>query len=697
MRLLFEAQLLLWILLTPFANGLLTVDSTLASACIYYEKSFDWGCGSHTNDVGPYACRCGNINWLGTITNCIYENSNSTRLINHALKHTAIRCLQKGGFNYTLKYMQTFYQNGSRHLRDPTDDDKHTQVYTTLRVNQTEFDWYHKKAKDFTLSVQRSQWFGWGLVFYWATVIAITTALNFNKRVVGAKRNSNWIKRQIVLPSVFKQFHQRVYLCWNFIPLELCTRLEALVVCVFVVQVVLSLCVGYNQVSAPHPYFTSRFLVNLDLVSYRANMMCIALFPVIFLFGIRNNPFVPLTGISFSTFNFYHKWCAYVCVALAFIHAICRTIWATHEDGYASWYANTYWKWGISACTLAFVLISHSNKYIRDAMYEFFLMLHKVMSVLFIVCMHYHCKDFGWQGWIWSMAGILCFDRFMRLLRILLSGGLQTATLINCDQGVVKMIIRKPRFFKYYPGSFAFFYFLDLRGPVHAPWQSHPFTILNTPSHEERGSGDKLVVYFKVKKGITRRLLDKLEWSGRNSVQCKVLIEGPYGNTLAQISPKANRKFVGVSAGVGVSAVYPHFVKLLEDQKTDICHSFYWVINNLSYVAWFSSELYWLQSHNCNVKVIYTGSRKLEDSFPIAADDNNHMLKTLDVEKLYGRPGLMELVYTEVASCNLRSTDVTFISCGPSEFNDKFRHTVRNCITKNLKIDVDLEEESFSW
>lgn len=695
MRFLYLVRIFFCLLFTPLVKGLVLIDSTLASACVYYEKSFDWGCGSHGNGMKAYACRCANINWLGTITNCIHSNSNSTRLINHAYRHMATRCAQKGGFNYTLKDMQRFYENGTHYLRDPTEADKKNPVYTTLRVNQTEFKWYHKKFKDFTFSVQRSQWFGWGLVFYWATIISFATAFNINKRFIGLNLNCNWVKKHIILPSVFKQYHERTYLLLKFIPLDFPTRLHGLIVFVFIIQVIISVGVGY-EMTTPHPYLSSRWIMNLDLVSYRTDMMAISLFPVIYLFGIRNNPFIPLTGISFATFNFYHKWCAYVCVALAFIHAICCTVWAINDGGYHAWYMDAYWKWGIGASVFSFLLVFHSEKFIRDIMYEVFLFFHKIMNYLFIVCMYYHCNDLGWLGWIWSMAGILCFDRFMRLVRVALSGGLQTAILTDCGQDVVRMTVKKPKLFKYYSGSFAFFYFVDLNDPFYMPWQSHPFTILTTPK-ENTENKDTLIVYFKAKKGITKNMLNKILRSGKESIRCKVFIEGPYGNTIPTITSEANRKFVGVSAGLGVSAVYPHYVKILESRNTSIRHSFYWVINDFSYLNWFSSELFWLQSQNCDVKIIYTGSKELEESSSLFSEDDEKMLKTLSVDRIYGRPNLMEIVSSEVGSCNAQLTDITFISCGPSAFNDTFRHNVRDCISEHTKVNINLEQESFTW
>lgn len=669
-------------------RALVLVDSTLASACIYYDKQFDWGCASKGNGMKAVACRCGNVNWLGTITNCIRGNSDNLKVVEHAFKHVAGRCLSRGNFHYSLDDMWRFYENGTHYLRDPTEEDEKSQVFTSLRVNQTEFDWYYGKFKDFTLSVERSQWFGWGLVFYWVTIIALATTYNLNKKYLKFRLYPKILDRYLTIPPLVHTTDKNFKFFNIFLPDHSRTRLEVLVVAVFIVLTIISCGVAYD-IKTPHPYLTSRWFMNLDILSYRVDLSAMSLFPVIYLFGIRNNPFIALTGLEFATFNYFHKWCAYVCVVLAFIHSIIWTVYAIHDGGYKLWWSDQYWQWGIGAMTLLGLLIFHSNKLLREIGYEVFLFLHKIMNILFIVCMYYHCIDMGWLGWIWSMAGILCFERVMRIARIILNGGFQNATLTYCGDSVIKMRFKEPKILKYVGGSYSFIYFVDPHATWYYPWQSHPFTLLTTPEHDD----GYLVAYFKAKKGITKLLLEKLLFSTKSAVNIRVLIEGPYGANPHLEQP--NSKLVGVAAGLGVTAIYSYFSQLAKAQNIVARSKFIWILRNTDHLSWFSNELDWLKSEGCNVTILRT-KRYLGESSSYSGSEHPFN-KELCIQNIDGRPDLDQLVLEELITASKEGDDIVIATCGPHSFNYEMRTAVSENMSKVPAINVDFKEESFTW
>lgn len=69
----------------------------------------------------------------------------------------------------------------------------------------------------------------------------------------------------------------------------------------------------------------------------------------------------------------------------------------------------------------------------------------------------------------------------------------------------------------------------------------------------------------------------------------------------------------------------------------------------------------------------------------------------ITVACLNKRPDLKELVRSEIKLSELENNNITFYSCGPATFNDDFRNAVVQGIDSSLKIDVELEEESFTW
>ncbi|CEP62552.1 ferric/cupric-chelate reductase LALA0_S05e08174g [Lachancea lanzarotensis] len=674
------------------SSGLVLVDSSLASACLYYEKMFDWGCNTHGQSKKAYKCRCSNVNWLGTITNCIANNTDSKRLRDHGFRHIIGRCQSKANLDYTMDEMYGYWKNGTQFLRDPTMADMNHSVNTTIRVDQPEFDWYYRKFKDYTFSVQRSQWFGWGLVFYWSAIIVVCTAFNLNQKFLGLKLTNKWLSRSLVVPSFFQNTLLKYPKLQKLFPGPYATRLQALAVIVFIVQVFITTGVGY-EMKLPHPYLSSRWFMNLTLVSYRTDLMSMSLFPLIFFFGIRNNPFIPLTGMSYASFSYFHKWCAYVATGLAFIHSIIWTVWSMHDGGYKMWAMDLYWQYGVAAMTLMALLIFHSTKLIRDMAYEIFLFFHQFFNIFFIIAMYYHCIDLGWMGWIWSMAGILCFDRVLRIARIILSGGLQKSTLTDCGNGIMKLTLKKPKFLKYKPGTFAFIYFLSWNDPWYYQWQSHPFTLLSTSVN----NSDEITVIFKAHKGITQQLLYRLLKSGEDSIQVRVMVEGPYGDVLPQ-KAKVEKKLVGIAAGLGVTAVYAQLAHLLEAQVPELGSKMYWAVNDIAHVAWFQDEINWLLSKNCEVTILCTTRKDMDESKPTSlCCSARALLQKLKVQSLYGRPDLAVLVASEIRESSEQSRDLAFISCGPTAFNVDFRASVSACLDKKQSIDVTYLEESFAW
>lgn len=687
-------------------NALTIIDSTIATSCIYYEKQFKWGC---TKSGLSYSCYCKNINWLQTITNCVYNATSSTHLRKHAFEHIIKRCKSSGNVSLTMEQLYKYQENGTHYLVDYTPLAKEYIVNGTLRMNETDFDWYHKKFKEYTVFVERSQWFGWGLVLYWVFIISIASIFNINKRLLGFKflhRYKNMINKTLLIPSMFKDYHDRPFILWKIFPFDFPTRNNALVITGFTILTIISVCVGYN-VTLPHPNFTARLYANIKLIGFRTDLMAISLFPVIYFFGIRNNPFAYISGISYSKFNLYHKCCAYACTILAFMHTVVYTIWAVKSDTYSARAKRPYWRWGIVATTLLFLLVFHSNKMIRNYMYETFLLCHKIMSVMFIVAMYYHMKSYGWMGWVWSMVAIYSFDRFMRLVRIVLHGGIVTATLKDCGDGIIKMTVKKPKYLSYKAGSYAFVYFLSSKYAFFYNFQSHPFTVLTDPT-KDPNNPSTLMFYFKAHKGITRNILSRILSSGDESIKCKILLEGPYGAQLPQrVKPQSN--MIAIAAGLGSSAVYPHIYEVLknidvnENEKSEYQHKFIWIIREINYLNWFHKELEWLKSKNCGVKIIVTGdsSRLLnidtESSSKSVGEHSSNLTENLDVEKLGYRPNLQELVIKEISKSEPISKDITFVGCGPAAFNDELRSSVAKSIPKDSSINIEFQSESFVW
>lgn len=61
-------------------------------------------------------------------------------------------------------------------------------------------------------------------------------------------------------------------------------------------------------------------------ISDRTGLIAFANFPLIWLFGMRNNVLMWLTGWGFGTYNSFHRWIARIATVEATVHSIGYTI-----------------------------------------------------------------------------------------------------------------------------------------------------------------------------------------------------------------------------------------------------------------------------------------------------------------------------------------------------------------------------------
>lgn len=64
----------------------------------------------------------------------------------------------------------------------------------------------------------------------------------------------------------------------------------------------------------------------LRYVSDRTGIISFANFPIIWLFGMRNNVVIWMTGWDFGTYNNFHRWAARIATVQAVVHSIGYTV-----------------------------------------------------------------------------------------------------------------------------------------------------------------------------------------------------------------------------------------------------------------------------------------------------------------------------------------------------------------------------------
>lgn len=255
----------------------------------------------------------------------------------------------------------------------------------------------------------------WGLVI----LVGIIYRLAEHNNRPSAQRQPGWwlwVRRTFILPATFRKHQAEGIASTLTIP----PRLESLILTLFVIMNII-VCFPAYDLFLGNIYYPGK---NLQLARYigdRTGYFSIALLPLVWLFSARNNFFLWLTGWSFATFNRFHRWIARLSLLHAIIHSIA---WTMYEVIYAEsihmpkWkyydeaYAEEYWYMGVIATVVMSVMLGASAYLIRLKAYDLFLILHIVLSVVFLATLWYHVRIFNGQFNYWlycvSRSVLIC-------------------------------------------------------------------------------------------------------------------------------------------------------------------------------------------------------------------------------------------------------------------------------------------------
>lgn len=129
-----------------------------------------------------------------------------------------------------------------------------------------------------------------------------------------------WLKRYLTVPAAFGDRCSRP-LGWCTIP----PRLQSLTIFVFIAFNIL-LCSCSYRLTDGNLYWPEKSAQLLRYVSDRTGIISLANFPLVWLFGMRNDALMWLTGWGFGTYNAFHRWVARVATVQAVVHSLGYTL-----------------------------------------------------------------------------------------------------------------------------------------------------------------------------------------------------------------------------------------------------------------------------------------------------------------------------------------------------------------------------------
>lgn len=238
---------------------------------------------------------------------------------------------------------------------------------------------------------------------------------------------------------------------------------------------------------------TAAYTVSLDynqksyaiMASLRGRSGLLAVFNIIptILFALRNNPLIPLLGVSYDTFNLFHRYCARVVIIESVIHTVAWG-WSTHMAGgqvqvRLALATSTSYTWGmVGTCAFGLIFII-SNSPIRHAFYETFLNGHRILVAVGMVGVYIHLDKANlpqvpymqlalamWVAeWVWRSARIL-YHNFSR------KRGVTRVTIEALPAEACRVTFDLARPWHWTPGCHVHAYL-----PAFALWSSHPFSV----------------------------------------------------------------------------------------------------------------------------------------------------------------------------------------------------------------------------
>lgn len=282
--------------------------------------------------------------------------------------------------------------------------------------------------------------------------------------------------------------------------------------------------------------------------------------PLIVGLASKNNVLSAITGISYEKLNYLHRAAGRVCVLTTWIH------WAAWvQKGLGKHGPGTeIFLTGVLGCTALTLMFLTSFALVRRVMYEFFLFVHIVMCILFLVAVYFHSPNRWFQMWVWPSLFLWGLDRFVSFARMIVVNkawflpfaskraehSACTVDLVSPD--VIRLHVRRP-LFKWKAGQHAF---ITMPGVARLRYEQHPFTVANIPNED-----GEAIFLIRAQTGFTRRLVDRLQ-STKEELNC--YLEGPYG------TPHDLNHYGGlllVAGGTGVTHVLAHLASVVKASR----------------------------------------------------------------------------------------------------------------------------------
>lgn len=300
------------------------------------------------------------------------------------------------------------------------------------------------------------------------------------------RRPRVWLQRYLSTPATFGRRCSQDF-GWYTVP----PRVQSVTLLIFVILNIVSCIHGYH-VFTDNMYWPTITQQLLRYVSDRTGIVSFANFPLIWLFGMRNNILLWLTGWDFGTYNNFHRWVARVATVQAIVHSIGYSVLVWYDsgfEGFLSWWQRFFWWTGGVATICMSLLLGLSLFWMRRNVYEVFLVVHIIFSILILFGMLFHVSILRgeYDIYFWLCLIVWVADRAMRALRIVAFNPLFWKTRAQAtydpQSNIVRVVVPyTSSIYQPQPGTYYYLHVLNDK----RFWESHPFTVATVASLNKR-------------------------------------------------------------------------------------------------------------------------------------------------------------------------------------------------------------------
>ncbi|CAH2354375.1 ferric reductase transmembrane component 4 [[Candida] railenensis] len=670
-------------------------------------------------DESDYGCACYNPAALASVAGCLNygnePNGKETEFFNFCAKNYATTITEE---RYWAAYEN--YTKYAVHTSDIKGFNKSVPISVPIILNSTLISDYRHAYINFLGNYNHSLYYGSGVLGYWALVFVLATIFHWAKFLCpGLMKKctgpiTNFWRKNVTLPALGKKDKTNDVTILKFINILLPSRAETLVLIGFCVVTVFASSHDIHW-SEGDPIFPKKQSALLRFIADRTGIVATIMMPMLILFAGRNNFLQWITGINFASFIAYHKWMARVVFVLVMIHSVCFSVIILEKKERKR---EAYLVWGTIATLAGLIIWVQSILYLRRKWYEVFLIVHIVMAALFIGGSWIHVDELGYAWFFYATVIVWFFDRAVRVAR-LIHFGFPKATVSLLANETLKVVVRRPKFWPAIPGGHAFLHFMR----PSCFWQSHPFTFTLSPDSDEN-----IVMYCKVKGGVTHGLYQYLATHPGKTTQIRVSLEGPYGEpTPARVYDSA----VFIAGGSGIPGIYSEVLDLATRavQDSNKLLKLHWVVKDYDSLFWFYDEILALKDTNIQCTIHVTrptmcAEPEQEEVFSntipeqSSSDGSLHYDKKNDsvnftavdevsagivgkikyglrhVTFLEGRPSIEKIVKAEVEES---SGSIAFVTCGHPYMVDELRYCCAHALYDSKGKRIDFFEQLQVW